>query len=311
MLKVLDKYITDEAATGSFYSRLDNRDRKLVKLFALSVIGHLIFYGAIVRLDLLKRFASPRPQQPRSELVMITEVAPAAPALPLRNPPRAERLDPSRMQYDPKTADDVNLLSRAPKVGAPNTAASKAPPAKLIAVKPLPVNAATATSSEPTSPKPPSLAPIVAQPVPIPAPGAPSDGIKIQATIPAPPAPTPNATTATNTGEAQGAQAFGQREIQSQYLAQVRKKIRDANQRIMPSDYIRDILPHTVSADFEVVIGRGGQLLSVQLRRPSGYSTLDAKAREAIQSAKPFEGYPPSAGEKISLKVTVYYTPER
>jgi TonB family protein len=79
----------------------------------------------------------------------------------------------------------------------------------------------------------------------------------------------------------------------------------------MPSDWIRDVLTQRVSADFEIMIGRGGQLLSARLTRSSGYPTLDDAARQAIYIARPFEGYPPGAGDTLTLKVTVYYAPSR
>jgi hypothetical protein len=94
-------------------------------------------------------------------------------------------------------------------------------------------------------------------------------------------------------------------------MAYVRTKIRKANERIMPRKWIEDILPDKVSADFEVLLGRGGRILSLRLARSTGYSQLDDVAKQAIYIASPFEGYPLDAGETITLTVTVYYTPWR
>jgi hypothetical protein len=94
-------------------------------------------------------------------------------------------------------------------------------------------------------------------------------------------------------------------------MAYVRTKIRKANERIMPRKWIEDILPDKVSADFEVLLGRGGRILSSRLARSTGYSQLDDVAKQAIYIASPFEGYPLDAGETITLTVTVYYTPWR
>jgi hypothetical protein len=47
----------------------------------------------------------------------------------------------------------------------------------------------------------------------------------------------------------------------------MRAKIRKANERIMPRKWIEDVLPDKVSADFEVLVGRGGRILSARLAR--------------------------------------------
>jgi hypothetical protein len=94
-------------------------------------------------------------------------------------------------------------------------------------------------------------------------------------------------------------------------MAYVRTKIRKVNERIMPRKWIEDILPDKVSGDFEVLLGRGGRILSARLARSTGYSQLDDIAKQAIYIASPFEGYPKDAGETIALTVTVYYTPWR
>jgi outer membrane biosynthesis protein TonB len=77
----------------------------------------------------------------------------------------------------------------------------------------------------------------------------------------------------------------------------------------MPRKWIEDILTDKVSADFEVLLGRGGRILSIRLNRSSGFSQLDDIAKQAIYIASPYEGYPQDAGETIALTVTVYYHP--
>jgi hypothetical protein len=99
--------------------------------------------------------------------------------------------------------------------------------------------------------------------------------------------------------------------IQSQYNAYIRAKISKVNERIMPRNWIEETLGDKVSADFRVVLARGGVIVSRDLLRSTGYRKLDEVAREAIYIAGPFEGWPPSAGDTITLTVTVYYTPTR
>jgi TonB family protein len=91
----------------------------------------------------------------------------------------------------------------------------------------------------------------------------------------------------------------------------VRAKIWKVNERIMPRHWIERMLDRKVSADFNVLLANGGQVRSTRLVRSSGFSTLDEIARQAINTASPFEGFPPEAGDTLSLVVTVYYTPYR
>jgi TonB family protein len=90
-------------------------------------------------------------------------------------------------------------------------------------------------------------------------------------------------------------------------MALVRAKIRRVNERIMPREWIKDVLRGKVSAEFKLVIRRDGQILSAELWRPTGYSVLDASARQAIFTASPFEGFPQAAGNTITFTVTVYF----
>jgi TonB family protein len=92
-------------------------------------------------------------------------------------------------------------------------------------------------------------------------------------------------------------------------MALVRAKIRKVNERIMPREWIKDLLRDKVSADFKLVIRRDGQILSVELWRTTGYSVLDDAARQAIFTASPFEGFPQAAGNTITMTVTVYFYP--
>ena len=51
-----------------------------------------------------------------------------------------------------------------------------------------------------------------------------------------------------------GYRYFALEAAQGQYLALVRAKIRKANEKIMPREWIRDVLRDKVSADFSLVI---------------------------------------------------------
>jgi len=90
-------------------------------------------------------------------------------------------------------------------------------------------------------------------------------------------------------------------------MAYVRAKISKINERIMPRDWIRDVLREKASADFELIIRRDGQVLSMRLLHGSGYSVLDASARQAIYTASPFEGFPQTAGNTLIFTVTVHF----
>jgi TonB family protein len=75
----------------------------------------------------------------------------------------------------------------------------------------------------------------------------------------------------------------------------------------MPRKWVEDMLTGKVSANFDLLLGRGGRILSVRLVRSTGYPQLDDIARQAIYMASPFEGYPQQAGESILFTVTVHY----
>jgi TonB family protein len=99
--------------------------------------------------------------------------------------------------------------------------------------------------------------------------------------------------------------------VQAQYMARVRAKVSKINEANMPRDWVETVLTGKVSAIFSLTIKRDGRIQSLTLLRPSGYSILDGRAREAIYIASPFEGFPQNAGDTITLQVTVYYTPSR
>ncbi|MCI0490024.1 MAG: hypothetical protein L0229_25815 [Blastocatellia bacterium] len=314
MLETLNRYVEepsleDVPLTASW--GVYGRDRRFPSILMFSVISHLIFYVLILQLDwwVLKQNEANQPQT--VALVKVAELAPPLEPSPLRHAPETlDRADLKKMEYDPDRANDVNLISR-----------SRTPGAKRE-TSPLP------EPPKPEAARPPSLPPISAI-VPIdrnrvPTPGAPEiarTDSPPNAPAPAASSPDPNANAVTpanespsqgsaQRGEGDGAKALGFELVQGQYLAYVRKKIRDTNERIMPRDLIKDMLVHTVSADFELQIGRGGRVLLASLYRSTGYSSLDKIAREAISIASPFEGYPPGADEKIVVTVTVYYTPK-
>jgi len=77
----------------------------------------------------------------------------------------------------------------------------------------------------------------------------------------------------------------------------------------MPRKWIESVLSNKVSALFGLVLERGGRVSRLWLVRSSGYAVLDARAREAILLASPFEGYPQAADDSIQFTVVVYYTP--
>jgi protein TonB len=111
----------------------------------------------------------------------------------------------------------------------------------------------------------------------------------------------------TRRGSSSESSALALEAAQGQYMALVRAKIRKANEKIMPREWIRDVLRDKVSADFSLVIKRDGQILSTRLLRSSGYSVLDDSARQAIFTASPFEGFPQTAGNTITFTVTVFF----
>jgi protein TonB len=289
----------------------------------VSVVGHLIFYVALIKLDswaMMRAIASGRRQV---SLVKLFELAPPLDRPTLRTAPEPlERADTSRLRFDPENADDIHLVPRSPKPAEKRGNSGRLPPADLIE-KQLRASRGSSDRNRPGptthQPAPPVTSSIQANRIP-----QLDEALIAQAppsqTTPAPPAPSPKQdTTAGNPGSSEAAQsgtrrgssaessALGLEAAQGQYMAYVRAKIRKSNERIMPRDWIKDILRDKVSADFSVVIKRDGQILTARLLRSSGYSVLDDSARQAIYIASPFEGYPPAAGNTIIFTVTVYF----
>ena len=288
-------------------SLLTGRDRRFARILAASVICHLVFVAIIIRANIWSKWEVEVRRAKGTELVLLTEVGPSAEKRPLRALPQPkEKIDLSHFRHDPERSDDVNLTARSPRLGDPSGTA-QSPSRKLQSVKP--VEHASAVGTGTRSPISPPVAPVIAQTsvlqnMLVPTPSLPTQGATATA---APPPPAQGA----EREERQGTRELSLQIIESQYMAYVRTKILQANQRIMPQDWIKDVLSQKVSADYEVMIARGGRLVSARLVRSSGYSTLDETARQAIYNSKPFEGYPPNAGDAITLRVTVYYAPWR
>jgi TonB family protein len=298
VLKTLDKYIAPPVS---------ERDRRFARILAVSVICHIIFWAVVIRADIWSKWEEERRGTGQPELVVVTEIAPPA-EKPLRAPvEKIDRVDKDRLKFDPRRADDMNLVARSPKLGSPegkHTGSAKSQAVKSSAPSAAPSDSARKLVAV-TPPLPVVTAQTPAQNTPAPAASIPAQNAA------APPAPPAQPGESSEREERQGTRELSTQTIESQYLAYVRARIRQANERVMPSDWIRDVLTRQVSADFEIMIARGGQLLSARLLKSSGYPTLDDAARQAIYIAKPFEGYPPGAGDTLTLRVTVYYAPSR
>jgi len=328
VLKTLDRYIDDSprgaGPLASLWSRL-GRDRRFTFLFAMSVVVHVIFYAALIKLDswaMMQVIASGKRQV---SLVKLIDLAPPPERAMLRTAPEPlERADINRLQFDPATADDVHLVQRSPKPAERRGTTGHLPPADQIE-KQLRASRGSGdrerpgpTTHQPTPPQPSSVQAnrigqleeaVIAQTPPAQA-------------APVPPAPLPkqDAANTTNAGSSEASPAGTRRGSGSessalgleaaqgrQYMALVRLKIRTVNERIMPREWIKDVLRDKVSAEFKLVIRRDGQILSAELWRPTGYSVLDDSARQAIFTASPFEGFPQAAGNTITFTVTVYF----
>ncbi|MBI3651716.1 MAG: TonB C-terminal domain-containing protein [Acidobacteria bacterium] len=329
MLKTLDNYITDEPSQDWLLEPVWRRighDRRITQIFATSAICHIFFYVMIIWLSwqAMRNQIAPTGHQP--ELVKLAELAPPADKMPrLRSQAEAlERADTSRLQFDPNDTNDVNLTTRSPKPTTAKGVDTKLPSATQIENQ-IRASHGTADTGEPTtSPapvRPPETAPVTTPRTPPADPAVAASGLPTP-TTPMPTAPKPAGSATINNassgapagkpyGDSAASAALGLQAAQAQYMAYVRTKIRTKNEQIMPRYYIETLLANTVSTDFRIIIGRSGQILSTDLVRSCGYKQLDDVARQAIQLAKPFEGYPPNAGDTITLTVTVYYTPGR
>lgn len=278
--------------------------RRFARILVLSAIGHALFYAWLINLDMSTDRWQAQPSTSQTELVKITEIAPPPDRSTLRSAPEpVQQADVDRMEYDPARADDVHLRSRSQKLGSADTHTASAGPPRETARN----QTAAPPSAEPAKVErltpPPGVAisqlpaPQAAPPMPasIPTATAPST------TAPAPARPAARAESTSGTTE------LGFEKIEAQYMAQVRAKIRKANEHIMPRKWVEDMLNSGVSADFELRIGRGGRILSLRMDRSTGYRQLDDIARQAIYMASPFEGYPQRADDTVTFRVTVHY----
>ena len=326
MLESLNKYIDDQPARdhSSALGRWFARERRFALLLGSSIILHLIFYIGIILLNSwAMRQIRPKYPEPSSATV-ITELAPPPSRYQLRSKPEAlERLDPSQLHYDPANTDDTHLLSRSPQPATPRGNNGPLPSAAEVERQ---ARGARGTG-KPASPVAP---PVQAQPPTI---AATLPGRAAQSEVPlapspssAPPAPAPPAAPTPNTGTgrtpdapAAGARrgdgtestAFGMQQIQAQYIAHVRAKISKVNEANMPRNWIETVLANKVGATFNLTLRRGGGVQTLSLVSSCGYRVLDEAARQAIFNASPYDGFPQSAGDTITLTVTVYYTPSR
>jgi outer membrane biosynthesis protein TonB len=288
----------------------------------MSVVIHVIFYAALIKLDSLamQDIASGRRQ---GSLVKLIELAPPPERATLRTAPEPlERADINRLQFDPATADDVHLVQRSPKPAERRGTTGHLPPADLIE-KQLRASRGSGGQERPGptthQPTPPATSSIQANRI-----GQLDEAVITQtppaqaSPVPPAPLPKPEANTinaagseaspaGTRRGSSSESSALGLEAAQGQYMALVRAKIRKVNERTMPRDWIKDVLRDKVSAEFKLVIRRDGQILSAELWRPTGYSVLDDSARQAIFTASPFEGFPQAAGNTIIMTVTVYF----
>jgi outer membrane biosynthesis protein TonB len=326
VLKTLNTYIDGQPLGASPLALLwssAGRDRRFAFLLVLSFVVHLIFYVALIKLDswaMMRALARGRHQ---TTLVKLIEIAPPPERSTLHAAPESlERADVNRLQFDPATADDVHLIQRSPKPTEQRGNSGRLPSADLIE-KQLRASRGFADRDRPGiathQPTPPQTSSIQANRVPQFDEAVTAQVPPTQA-APAPPVPAPKSDATANNaatleaapagarrGNASESTALGLEAVQGQYMAAVRSKIRKANERIMPREWIKDVLRDKVSADFSLVIKRDGQILATRLIRSTGYSVLDENARQAIYTASPFEGFPQAAGNTITFTVTIYF----
>ncbi|HXG93687.1 MAG TPA: TonB C-terminal domain-containing protein [Blastocatellia bacterium] len=327
MLKTLDNYIETGTESDSAFASLWNRvrlDRRFDVLLVSSLIAHLIFYAAILWINYWEMREIKPEKKTSTTYVEITEIMPLPQGYDLRPAPESlERADINHLQYDPANPDDTHLLSRSPNPTTERGSGGQIPSAEEIEQH---LKASRGTESANSGAAPSAQLPSAGT-VPAPLDSLPQAAPPVSTQLPntqnssAPPAPSLNGTSSTSNAQPASAGArrgnsietalFGLEQAKSQYMAYVRAKISKENERIMPRRLIEELLSDKISADFEIEIGRDGRLLSARLVRSSGYSQLDSVARQAIFISSPFEGYPQNAGDKIPLRVTVYYTPYR
>jgi len=327
VLKTLNNYIDHEPVEQGLLGTLKSRfgkDRRFNVLLSISVVVHIIFYAALIKLDSWAMMQAIASGNRSASLVKLFDVAPPPDRSTLRSAPEpVERADLNRLQFDPNTANDVHLVPRSPKP-AERRGTDRLPAADVIE-RQLRTSRGSGWRDRGAAadhqPAPPQATSIQANRVPLLDEAITAQTPPTQA-APIPPAPQPRQDSSTSTpgsseaspagtrrGSSSESAALGLEAAQGQYMALVRAKIRKVNERIMPREWIKDMLRDKVSADFKLVIRRDGHISSVELWRASGYSVLDDAARQAIFTASPFEGFPQSAGNTITMTVTVYFYP--
>jgi outer membrane biosynthesis protein TonB len=328
VLKTLDKYIEDTQSEGGFLASLWSRvgrDRRFAVLFTVSVVFHVIFYATIIKLDLWTTEGQKAAAQKQVELVQFAEVAPPPERYRVRPAPEPiERADINRLQFDPDNADDTRLLSRSPKPTTQRGNNAPLPSSDEIERRAAAARGAGdkgAVHSSPNRPAPPATAPVPSSGLPQPDSPVIAQTPSVQPQ-PAPPAPVqrqnaPSPASGTQEaiqagarrGDSSESNAFALQSSQGQYIAYVRAKIIKENEALLLRDYIKDVLNDRVAAVFELKLRRDGRIQDLRMVRSSGFPRLDARAREAIYIASPFKGFPESAGDLPSFRVTLYYFP--
>lgn len=304
MLKVLESYIVDQS------DKRRERRVRLARLFAASLVLHVGFYALILKLDRWSfewMRSRPREAGGEFELVKLTDLAPSPDRLQAvrRRPEPVERIDLKRLKLDLDDPDDLRLIARSPnpsrlKGEAPSVRAEAA--SKQPGLRQPPVVSAVDISRRPQNETSDSYLASIPQPAAPQPPPMQQRGASARSD---------DAAVDRANGRGGGASELGLAVIQGQYIALVRSKIWKENERSMPRDWIEAMLTKKVSADFELQLSWPGRVASLRLVRSSGYSTLDNMARQAITTASPFEGFPQEAGDTLTFKVTVYYTPHR
>jgi len=323
-LRTINNYIEPGSADTLPFFLSAGRDRRFRNLLLTSAIIHVVLLVVLLRLDWLAFRRIHPTTGSTSQLVKITELAAPPERFALRTRPEPlERVDVSRLNFDPNDPDDQRLLSRSPRPSRQRGDAGKG--AVLNQVEKHAARGGDATSlPEANAQQPRSSAqpPVTAQIVPpgksSPPQSAPISDPPAREGPSAPPAPSSagteharEATPGTRRGTGSDAAALGMTSAQGQYIAYVRAKIIRINEENMPRKWIEDVLHDKVAAVFALSVNRDGHVGSLHLVRSCGYSLLDSRAREAILLAGPFEGYPQTAGESLQFTVTVYYTPYR
>jgi TonB family protein len=288
-------------------------DSRFPAIVVISIIGHLIFFTALIVLSWWSIKSIHRhPFLAPDEKITYLHLSPST---PLRPPPELpERVDTRHLALDPHL-DDTHLMARSPNPGLAYGTGKNQQPTEGKNQSGHDMRDSSAGSPQANLPQPPS-----SNPIQLGQPAQPdrSSVTGLQATKPAiPPPPPPGqnqrdtvAESTAKKGEDSGAaRQLGYRALESQYRAYVRSKIYQANQRIMPKSFIESMLADQVSAEFAVQLTQGGRLKSVRLTRSCGYKALDDVARQAISLAAPFEGFPPEASDPMEIDVTVHYTP--